>query len=153
MVSRNNKATLVLVWFVSKYVYSGLNCIEMKCIICSVFFGGKCSLNLHSLPGTIWFEPNCRMRSIFMDSINRRRRKTNLRKNIQQILCAVFPFWIIWFELTTIVNSKKIIQKRKMEHKILKSPQSAWCYSIWAKLQNAIDIHGFHKQEKKENKS
>ena len=76
------------------------------------FFGGKCSLHLHRLPGTIEFEPNCRMRSIFMDSINRKRRKTNPRKNTQQM----FPFWIICFELTIIVNSKMSIEKGMMEH-------------------------------------
>ena len=75
--------------------------------------------------------PNCRMRSIFMDSINRKRRKTYPRKNTQQI----FPFWIICFELTIIGNSKQITKKEKMEHNILKSLQPLFnqgleCYDV-----------------------
>ena len=52
------------------------------------FFSGKCSLHLHSLPGTIRFEPNCRMRSIFSDSIDMKRRKIYPRENTQQILLS-----------------------------------------------------------------
>ena len=71
------------------------------------------------------------MRSIFMDSINRKRRKTYPRKNNKQI----FPFWIICFELTIIGNSEQITEKEKMENNILKSLQPLFnqgleCYDV-----------------------
>ena len=96
--------------------------------------GGKCSLHLHRLPGTVRFETNCRMRSIFMDSINRKRRKTYPRKNNHQI----FPFWIICFELTIIGNSKQIIKKEKMEHNILKSLQPLFNQGL-----ESYDVHNY----------
>ena len=73
------------------------------------------SLHLHILPSTVRFEPNCRM-----DFINRK--KNILGKTLDKSCCH-FPFWIIYFKLTIIVNSKQIIQKGMMEHNILKSLQ------------------------------
>ena len=86
------------------------------------------------LPGTIRFEPNCRMQSIFMDSMNRKRRKTYPKKNNQQI----FPFWIICFELTIVGNSKQIIKKEKMEHNILKSLQPLFNQGL-----ESYDLHNY----------
>ena len=98
------------------------------------FFGGKCSLHLHKLPGTVRFETNCRMRSIFMDSINRKRRKTYPRKNNQQI----FPFWIVCFELTIVGNTKHNIKKEKVEHNILKSLQPLFNQGL-----ESYDLHNY----------